>query len=211
MRQLLPVILYWTHESPRLEQLLTHSSPLLTLRLLEQFSCLWKCTRFCCIFILSHCHYILTVLTWAQASVTVTPLQARKEESSPQTRLATRFWLRCALGLLCSIDMCCVTRLAGGFLKQKKEKKAYPGFHSHCEKFPGCSPVRLQHVSTVAVSPISHWCSSSQIIGAHRTLRHRPVWGDTRSRFLASRIISTIFFMVFSAGPVSTTSVIKGP
>jgi len=93
----------------------------------------------------------------------------------------------------------------------KTKKKAYPSFHSHCENFPGCSPVKLQHVSTAAVSPISHWCSSAQIIRARRTLRHRPIRGDTRSRYLTSGIISTIFFMVFSAGPGSTTSVIKGP
>jgi len=107
----------------------------LTLRLLEQFSCLWKRTRFCCIFILPHCHYILTVLMQAQASVTVTSLQTRKGGSSPQTRLETRFRLLCVLGLLCSIDVCCVTHLAGGFLKQK-EKKGIPQFPFPLRELP---------------------------------------------------------------------------
>lgn len=64
--------------------------------------------------------------------------------------------LLCALGLLCPIDVSCVTRLVGGFLKGNK--KAYPSFHSHCENCSGCA-------SSAAVSPVPHWCSSAQILG----------------------------------------------
>lgn len=118
VRRLLPVILHWTRESPGLEQLLTPPSPPLHSVFWNSLLVLGHVTRFRCIFILPH--YILAVSTWAQASVTVPPLRARRKERSSQTRVATRFWLLCALGLLCSIDMYHVTRLTGGFLKQKK-------------------------------------------------------------------------------------------
>lgn len=184
----------------------------LTLCLLEQFSCLWKRTRVCCIFILSHCHYILTVLRWAQASITVTPLQARKEESSRQTWLATRFWLLCALGLLCSIDVCRVTRLAGGFLKQKKTLKRHTLVSIPTVR---TSLVVLQ----LGCSTCLHRCCLSYLtlvlfISDNRGMPNTEAQTNMRGHqklLFSFQDNFNHFFTVFSAGPESTTSVIKGP
>lgn len=163
----------------------------LTLHLLELF---WRCRRFCCVFISSHCHHTLR-----HQSLSLLSQQSKGGKLSTGTTSKQLQAAECSQLALFPLMCVVLPRLAGGFLHHH---------HHHTTQTkrqpPASTPtVRTSLVvlqlacstSSLLLSLLSHtWCSSPQLTGGTATPEAQANGeGDTRSCCLASRRSSPLF------------------
>lgn len=142
----------------------------LTLRLLEQFSHLWKRAMFCCSAVSPSPHLGCMAVSSSTAHQHC-PRAGRKEG---QQLTADRRALLCALSLLCSVARL-VQCLTGGVCK-KQRKEMHPRLQSHCgaplaAPQPGSSTAASHHTVLLFISDI--W-GADQDDGAPRVLVQLP-------------------------------------